>query len=377
MHFNKYLENYMFKVYNLLVFLFLCCFNLSAQNLSIVFRYDDFRLVNDSTNEKLVLLLQKYNIPVTLGVIPCDANEHLVIDKNYLFLDKLKNAVHNGSVEIALHGLNHNRMTPYGEFTGLSLEEQTRRITKGKNLLDSVLNCDLITFIPPWNAHDKNTVKALKTNKIFIVSSSIYDVWSEEVYYPMSTDDYSQLELLVKNNQSFGGVIVVMLHPTDFKLNESFQNFEKILINLKKDKTISFYTFKGLENAGIFINGIQSEDQARQNLLSKMLKQKGVFLSSREIFIIKILNTMIYLIILFLIYFITQWLVLHKKSHNWIQYSILFLTALLIVFSTWFYWWGPLKLAFGFAVIMISLPFIFKFYKVYNLTINVNLHKKS
>lgn len=365
------------KVYTLIILLVLCFCNLSAQNLSIVFRYDDFRLVNDSTNEKLVFLMQKYNIPITLGVIPCDANENLVIDKNFLFLDKLKNAVQNGSVEIALHGLNHNRMTPYGEFTGLSLEEQTRRITKGKNLLDSVLNCDLITFIPPWNAHDKNTVKALKTNKIFIVSSSIYDVWSEEVYYPMSTDDYSQIDLLVKNNESFGGVIVVMLHPTDFKLNDSFQNFEKILINLKKDKTISFYTFRGLENAGIYINGIQSEDQARHNLLSKLLKQKGVFLSSRDIFIIKILNTMIYLIFLFFIYFIVQWLVLQNKNHNLIQYSILFLIALLIVFSTWFFWWGPLKLAFGFAVIMISLPFVFKFYEVYNITINVNLHKKS
>lgn len=161
----------MFKVYNLIFFLILCCFNLSAKNISIVFRYDDFTLVNDSTNEKLVLLMHKYDIPVTLGVIPCDANENLVMDKNYLFLDYLKKAVHNGSVEIALHGLNHNRMTPYGEFTGLSLEEQTRRIKKGKNLLDSVFNYNLMTFIPPWNSHDENTVKALKTNKIFIVSS--------------------------------------------------------------------------------------------------------------------------------------------------------------------------------------------------------------
>ena len=367
----------MFKVYNLIVFLFLCSCNLSAQNISIVFRYDDFRLVNDSTNEKLVLLLHKYNIPVTLGVIPCDVNENFVMDKNYLFLDYLKKSVHNGSVEIALHGLNHNRMTSYGEFAGLSLEEQTRRIKKGKVLLDSVLNDNLKTFIPPWNSHDENTIKALKTNKIFIVSSSIYDVWSEEVYYPMSTEDYSLLELLVKNNQSFGGIIVVMLHPTDFKSTENFFNFEKILINLKKDNAITFYTFKGLESAGIYINGIQSEDQVRHNLLSKVLKLKGVFLSSRDIFFIKILNTMIYLIFMFFVYFIVQWIVLYKKKYNLIQYFILFLIALLITLSTWFFWWGPLKLAFVFGVIMIILPFVFKFFKVYNLTINVNLHKKS
>ena len=363
--------------YIIFTLLSLFCGVLFAQNVNIVFRYDDFTLVNDSTSDKVVMLFQKYNIPVVLGVIPCDFNENLLMDKDYLFLDYLNKTTHNGSVEIALHGLNHKRMTPYGEFKGLSEEEQVRRIRKGKNLLDSIFNYNLVTYIPPWNSHDENTVKALKANKIYIVSSSIYDIWSETVYYPMSTSDFKELEVLIKNNQSLGGIIVVMMHSSDFIRNRSFKELEQILINLKKDKTIRFYTFRGLENAGIYVNKVQSEDQLRQNLLSKILKIKGMFLSPRNILIIKILNTIIYLLFLFMIYFFIQLMVLKKhRHHKFEQYFILLIIAILITLSTWYYWLTPLTLAFVFGLIMLLMPFVFRFFKIYNLTIMVNLKKK-
>ena len=355
---------------------FLLYSSLEAQNIQFVFRYDDFMLVNDSTNEKVIRLFLKYNIPVVLGVIPCDDREDLVLDKNYHYLDSLKKAVHDGSVEIALHGLNHRRMTPYGEFTGLSLEEQTRRIKKGKQLLDSVFNYNIMTFIPPWNAHDGNTVTALKTNNIYIVSSSIYDVWSETVFYPESTDDYHMLDGLIKNNQTFGGIIVIMLHASDFKTNKSFEDFENVLINLKKDTSITFYTFKGIENAGIYINKFQSEDLIRSNLLIKILKLKNVFLSYRTIVGIRMLNTILYLLVIFLAYFIGQLIVLKNHKHNIIQYFILSMLAVLIALSTWYCWWGPLKLAFIFLLIALVLPFIFRFFKIYNLHIKIHLKKK-
>lgn len=347
-----------------------------AKNISIVFRYDDFRLVNDSTNEKVIRLLHKYNIPVVLGVIPCDVNEDFVMDKNYRFLDYMRNAVHDGSVEIALHGLNHRKMTPYGEFKGLSLEEQTRRVKKGKQLLDSIFNDNLMTFIPPWNAHDENTVKALKTNKVYIVSSSINDIWSETVFYPESTDNFNELDILAKNNTTLGGIIVIMLHPTDFKITKSFQDFEQILVNLIKDKSVHFYTFRGIESAGVYINKFQSEDQIRHNLLSKILKLRNIFLSYNAIIGIRMLNATLYLLIIFLTYFIVQLLVLKNHKHNIIQFFILFILAVLIALSTWYCWWGPLKLALAFLLIALALPFIFRFFKIYNLDIKIHLNKK-
>jgi Predicted deacetylase len=362
----------------ILLFVVICgCFSAKAQNIQLVFRYDDFRLVNDSTNEKVIRLLQKYDIPVTLGVIPCDANEQFKMDKDYRFLNELKGLVNNGSVEIALHGLTHRRMTPYGEFKGLCIEEQTRRIKKGKSFLDSIFSNCLTTYIPPWNSHDENTVKALKSNNIYIVSSSVYDVWAETVYYPMTTDNFEGLGALIKGNQSLGGIIVVMLHPTNFKTAKSFSNLEQVLIQIKNDKNIRYYTFRGLEDAGIYVNNIQTEDQTRHNLLSKMLRMKGVFISSRAIIIIRILNIVLYLLVLFIVYYLLQLIVLRDhRHHNIIQYFVLFWIGVFIAISTWYYWWGPMKLGAVFLLIMLLLPFVFRFFKVYDIALKIHLKKK-
>src|ERR1035437_4870757 len=145
--------------------LFLFClisFSIYSAKINIIIRYDDFQLKTDSNSEKLIKLLHKYNIPVVLAVIPCDAKEDLVLEKNYPFLKTLKEGVKKVTIEIGLHGLNHSNMTPYGEFKGLSYEVQYRRIKKGKGLLDSIFNQSFVTFIPPFNSHDENTSKALK-----------------------------------------------------------------------------------------------------------------------------------------------------------------------------------------------------------------------
>jgi len=362
----------------ILFFYFLCiCIPINSQNIQLVFRYDDFTLVNDSTNEKVIRLLHKYNVPVVLGVIPCDAEEKLRMDKNYRFQTELKAMVSNGSVEIALHGLTHQKMTPYGEFKGLSIEEQTRRIKKGKYLMDSIFNDYLSTYIPPWNSHDENTVKALKSNNIYIVSSSVYDVWAETVFYPLTTDNFEGLGGMIKNNQTLGGIIVVMLHPINFKSAKSFSDFEQVLIQLKKDKTIKYYTFRGLEDDGIYVNNIQSEDQMRHNLLSKMLRMKGVFISSRAIIIIKALNSVLYLLVMFIVYFLLQLIVLRDhRHHNIIQYFVLFCIGIFITLATCNYWWSPLKLGGVFLLIMLILPFVFRFFKVYDVKVRIRLNKK-
>jgi len=96
------------------------------KSVNIVFRLDDYRLVHDSINEKIVHLFMKYRIPLVLGVIPCDDNENLKFDSTNYFLPYLRDRVHEGLIEIALHGLNHKKMTPLGEMRGLCLEEQFR-----------------------------------------------------------------------------------------------------------------------------------------------------------------------------------------------------------------------------------------------------------
>ena len=361
-----------------LIFCFFCLVSLSvfSTRINIVIRYDDFTMVNDSVNEKVIRLLHKYSIPVVLGVIPCDGNENLIKDKKYPFFDYLKEGVKRGTIEIALHGLNHKRMTPKGEFAGLSYEEQFRRIKKGKNLLDSIFEANIITYIPPFNSHDVNTSIALKANNIFIVSSSVYDVWSEAVFYPLSIDDFTQLDMLVVNNQSFGGIIVVMLHPYSFVNKGSFNELETIIKELKKNNNVHFDTFSGLEDKKIYVNNIQSQEQIKQNLLSKVLKIHNMFVTPNVILIIRVLNIILYLVVLFVFYFIWQLIVLKNHRHNAVQYSVLLMIATFISLSTYYCVLGPLKLFALFFAILFILPFLFRFFKVYDFRINFHLDKK-
>ncbi|MBP1639435.1 MAG: hypothetical protein H6Q17_1018 [Bacteroidetes bacterium] len=348
-----------------------------AEQINIVFRYDDVVLRNDSTDIKVIQLFQQHNIPLVLGVIPCDINEKTILDPLSSFLLMLKESVRKGDIEIALHGLTHQKMTPYGEFKGLSFEEQNRRIKKGKHFLDSIFREPVITYIPPWNAHDENTVKALKENGISIVSSSIYDVWTEATYYPMSTADFHEMEGLVLNNQIFGGIGVVMMHRYDFTENKALNELDKALTLLKQNPSVRFYTFRQLKKEGIFINSIQSKDLMRQNLLSKILHQKGIFISPKDITMIKLLNALIYLLLFYLVYMIAQAVMLKKHRHNSIQTVVLTCAGILVFCSTWFYWWGPLKLALCTLLFAVILTWIFRLFKVYDFVVNITISKKT
>lgn len=363
---------------SILIFCLFCLFSVSvfSNRINIVIRYDDFTMVNDSVNEKVIRLLHKHNIPVVLGVIPCDGNENLIKDKKYPFFEYLKECVKRGTVEIALHGLNHKRMTPKGEFAGLSYDEQFRRIKKGKNLLDSIFETKIITYIPPFNSHDINTSNALKANNMFIVSSSVYDVWSEAVFYPLSIDDFTQLDVLVVNNQSYGGIIVVMLHPYSFVSKGSFNDLESILEELKENKNVHFDTFSGLEDKKIYVNNIQSQEQIKQNLLSKLLKIHNMFVTPNVILIIRFLNILIYLVVLYVFYFLWQLIILKNHKHNAIQYAVLILVGAFITLSTYYCILGPLKLLALFFAILFILPFLFRFFKIYNFKIKFHFDKK-
>ncbi len=364
------------KYLNILLLSLITFSTCEAEQINIVFRYDDVVLRNDSIDMKIIRLFQQHNIPLVLGVIPCDINEKTVLDPLSSFLSMLKEAVRKGDIEIALHGLTHRKMTPYGEFKGLSFEEQNRRIKKGKHFLDSIFREPVITYIPPWNAHDENTVRALKANGIFIVSSSIYDIWTGTTYYPMSTSDFHELEGLILNNQTFGGVGVVMMHRYDFTNHKSLDELDTTLTLLQKNKAVHLYTFRQLKQEGIFINTVQSEDLKRQNLLSKLMHQKGIFISQKDITVIKLINAAIYLLLFYLVYLIVQAVLLKKHRHNNIQTIVLVIAGILVFCSTWFYWWGPLKLLFCNIMFAVFLTWIFRFFKVYDFVISFTITKK-
>ncbi|MCH7558351.1 MAG: DUF2334 domain-containing protein [Planctomycetes bacterium] len=152
----------------LIVILLLCVFPIAAQARSgpkekqiiVVFRFDDYSSRSSTDMEvKLIAAFQKHNISCTFGVIPYvhvgdshDASPQDVVPLTPTKANILNNAIKTGTLEVALHGYSHqtnHKRGGYTEFSGLAYDSQLERITKGKNLLEEMLDTQITIFIPP------------------------------------------------------------------------------------------------------------------------------------------------------------------------------------------------------------------------------------
>ena len=157
----------------------------------IVFRNDDPSAVMDLIHEEKIFgLFEKYQIPQTLGVIPCvstgDQHSKLANPTRSLLDSEqsirfLKNSVTRTGSEIALHGYCHqtNRFSrparrDYFEFQRLPLAEQRDLIGKGTAVLESAFGSRPTAFIPPWNRHDGSTLLAANSLCYRVLSAGAY-----------------------------------------------------------------------------------------------------------------------------------------------------------------------------------------------------------
>ncbi len=320
----------------------------SAKDISVVFRYDDFTLTDDSVNTGIVKLFQKHSIPLVLGVIPFDVSENDIFQDDYSLLPLLKYAVQNQSIEIALHGYNHTRVSTNGEFGNVPIKEQFRRIDLGKSFLDSVFQQEIITFIPPWNAYDENTLKVMEVLEMKIISSSltINQPYSNEriSYLPHTIDNPALLIPILEQNKNRSGVIVLMFHPYDIGKHFSLQDLDSLLSKVSR-YDLNFTTFKGLIIEKESADGKRFGANLEVNLMSKLLNTHGVLYSTCRNFIVKILNLLIYLLIVAFLFSLP--LILFSKFLRIERKKVISLGSILLIIcgiAVWFHWLGPLKL---------------------------------
>ena len=369
----------MYKVYYLICFIILSCYNLPAQNTTIVFRYDDFLLQNDSLNEEVVHLFQKYHIPLVIGVIPCNSNEKIISEPDYRLFPELQRVVNNGTVEIALHGLTHVELA-YGEFGNVPYSEQFRRIKKGKYLLDSIFQTNVISFIPPWNAYDANTLSALHENGFKIISADLVSkvlTRSDISYFPHTNCEINQLRRTIETNKEINGLIIVMLHHYDFNTKYSLADLESALSEISKMDSLQFYTFKGLNESGY--NTTHNQIQAHwhnNNLLAITLKIKGVLYPLSYIRTIQVLNILIYVIVSVIMFFISQKF-FGPKNKSILYWGAFAFLEFFIIIAVYNHFLKIFILLFVVSVLAFLLPMIFSLFykykkKVSLLTIKTN-----
>ena len=339
------------------IFLLFASELLMASPIKIVLRYDDPQLQTDTVNDSLFAVLQRNDIPFSIAVIPCDSAENLICDTAWQYFPALKKAVTNGKIEIALHGLVHKR----GEFGNIPYEEQYRRIFKGKYLLDSVLNCNIITFVPPYNTYDKNTLIALEQCGFKVLSSYLENRTIDNgavTDFPCTIDSPVDLLPTVDNNHNREGVIVLMFHQYNFTDKFTVVDFEKILLRIKENLNVEFITFANLINSGETVNNKRIEANRQSNLLSKQLKLKGMLHPVSYCNAVRWVNAGLYSFASLAISLILYLLLMRRNVDKrfWLLISFMTIVCFAIVY---FHCLSPMRLVAAVVLLSIGNTFVY------------------
>lgn len=223
--------------------------------LDIVFRCDDI-LLSDETQypriDSLLTLFSKHGIPLSFAVIPYDKQDSTTeVDTRLVQL--LETANHNHLIEICQHGYNHTELKPnFGEFYGLSYEVQLAKIQTGKKYLESLLNCQIQTFIPPHDRFDSTTLQVVHQLRFTVFSSNMefhqpYIHIANLNYYPYTLQNISDYHLIEHTHFNHYAYCVCLFHIYDLNTPVKWEELDKVLYSLRKSE-YHFYTFTQLSH---------------------------------------------------------------------------------------------------------------------------------
>ncbi|MDX9833893.1 MAG: DUF2334 domain-containing protein [Desulfobulbus sp.] len=262
------------------------------KKLYVVFRLDDYSAKSSTDIEvKIIEAFRKNGLPITFGVIPFILEGDLqdpsssknIIPLSPLKGDILRDAVNEGTLDIALHGFSHqtNNVRKMSEFRGMDLGIQLERLGQGKNFLEGIVGDPVATFVPPWNSYDSITLRALEQLGFSTISADLSGdapEYSRLKFLP-AVSDISQLKDAVKAGRKSlddQPVIVVLFHNYDFKeVDEtrgkiSYGEFAELLSWLNFQEDISIVSISQATKA------IQELSSRRfvSNKINKLLTQK-------------------------------------------------------------------------------------------------------
>jgi peptidoglycan/xylan/chitin deacetylase (PgdA/CDA1 family) len=183
-----------------------------AKKVIVVFRNDDIQEFSGSAAERRFLQLFVENgIPQTYALVPFKKD----LEKENDLVSLLKDQQAKGLAEIALHGYAHENHTGKrrSEFIGRPFEEQLEKIRSGKAHLERIFQHEIVSFIPPFNSYDQQTLRACAQSGIKVLSSSHF--FSVPNPYPLQvanlnfllTDPASYIELA----SSHGGDLSIFI----------------------------------------------------------------------------------------------------------------------------------------------------------------------
>ena len=211
--------------------------------IAVVLRMDDYSDAMSLSLETAILAgIERYRIPVVFGVIPylpgkgsLSSQPDLDQPLSRTRTDRLRPAVEAGLLEIAQHGYSHRSNVTGGlsgdsEFSGVPADVQRANILKGKGLLEELIGRPVVSFCPPFNRYDVNTVRVLASAGFTTLSAGGYchaDETTPLRYLP-ATCKLIELPLAVKAARCARDpqpVIVALFHPYDFIEEDASRGF--------------------------------------------------------------------------------------------------------------------------------------------------------
>lgn len=197
----------------------------------IVFRSDDIAAWwSDETAINITETLRQKNIPQVLSIIPGNQYGGKISDDPTItgYLQGIKN---DNTVEFALHGYDHR----IGEFRDIAYSDAVSKISDGSSIINTVIGFRPVSFVSPYNEYNNNTIDALVSMNLSIISSGYDDVgrglafkrYEGILHLPQTTDIYSWSESRMLNQSEISNscenamdkydVCVIVIHHALFR----------------------------------------------------------------------------------------------------------------------------------------------------------------
>jgi hypothetical protein len=148
----------------------------------ICFRLDDPSAAsNHDLERRLLEVFARNSTPLCAAVVPFKRKGGSVVSVRPDNVPHLVEAQEKRLLEIAQHGHAHiprggkTADGRHSEFAGVSLEEQRRLITDGRQRLLATFKQPISGFVPPWNTFDRNTVHAVADTGFDYLSAGVRD----------------------------------------------------------------------------------------------------------------------------------------------------------------------------------------------------------
>lgn len=218
---------------------------------TVVLRIDDIQAFTwIETSKRMIEDALSRSIPLTLGVIPAG----FLNDRE--MLDFLRERA--CSFDVGLHGWDHGAGEGgmYPEFGELSKDHAYSRIVPGIEVIKSITDEPVVTWIPPLNIHSEGTIEALHELGFKFLSTE----GKGEYDYDAATFNYSTNTLIPPTQvvddceKAFktDTKCIIMLHPQDFTNGpdhdeQKYTEYYLTLIDMLKEKGYTFARMRDLE----------------------------------------------------------------------------------------------------------------------------------